>query len=111
MSNIEVNSEFNWVDPDILAYYEESGEMELLEEHRGLEREFHHFFSEEWQDPKYDDLRPKWDPLVTHEHPKVRVSAKTGLWSVIRLRQGREQGIYVPIVSPKRSEENQAEVA
>ena len=47
----ESHDEFNRVDPDILAYYEESGELELLEEHRSLEKEFHDFFKFEWQSP------------------------------------------------------------
>lgn len=79
----------NWVDPDIIAYYEESGGVSSFD--FDLEKEFKEFFEIGWNDPKYDDLRETWDKHLIDESPHARVLAKTALWSVVRLRevQGR----------------------
>jgi RimJ/RimL family protein N-acetyltransferase len=103
---MSANGEFNWVDPDILAYFEEANDIEFLEEHRSLEKEFNKFFSMEWNLAKYDDLRDVWEPIITNPEPKIRVLAKTALWNVIRLRRGREEGIYKPIIAKNIKESN-----
>ena len=76
----------NWVDPDIVAAI---GETAAFDEDR--EREFKEFFETDWLDPKFDDLRARWDPLLYDQDPHGRVLAKTALWAVVQLRAFRER--------------------
>ena len=79
----------NWVDPDIVAYYEKQGGMPVFD--LELERGFKEFFETGWQDPQYDDLRPRWDPHINDVDPYGRVLAKTALWSVVSLREAQSK--------------------
>jgi hypothetical protein len=92
----QTGNEFNWVDPDIIAYFEKSGGLPSFDQE--LETSFKRFFEKEFEDTAYDDLREKWDPLIYNKDAKIRVLGKTGLWSVVQLRKGRNQGINVPII-------------
>jgi hypothetical protein len=77
-----------YVDPDILAHAEG---FDPATYDRTREREFKEFFETGWHDPKYDDLRKVWNPLITHEDPRCRVSGKTALWAVFQLREANEK--------------------
>lgn len=78
----------NWVDPDVIAYYEQSGGVASFD--IDLERSFREFFETTWLDQKYDDLRETWDHHLNDESPNARLLAKTALWSVVRLRELKE---------------------
>lgn len=77
----------NWVDPDVVAYYEASGGAPTYDLVR--EREFKTFFETGWLDPRYDDLRERWDPRIKDEDPYGRVLGKTALWSLVQLRESQ----------------------
>ena len=79
----------NWVDPDIVAMREAEGSDGSFDFEN--ERTFREFFETGWLDPKFDDLRPIWDPLLNDEEPRARVLAKTALWSVVQLRRMQEK--------------------
>ncbi|HEY4964682.1 MAG TPA: hypothetical protein VIH90_08400 [Candidatus Saccharimonadales bacterium] len=72
----------NWVDPDILAEYDGID----IGFDRELEEGFKEFFETGWLDPKYNDLRERYDPLLQDEDPNGRLYGKITLWSVVRLR-------------------------
>ncbi len=72
----------HWVDPDILAEYDGKD----IGYDRESEQEFKEFFESSWPDPKYDDIREHWDPLIHDEEPKGRLYGKIALWSLVRLR-------------------------
>lgn len=71
----------NWVDPDILAEYDGKD----IGYEQALEQGFKEFFESGWLDPKYDDIRESWDPLIHDEDPKGRLYGKVALWSLVRL--------------------------
>ena len=76
----------NWVDPDVVAYYEASGGG-IPSFNQELESEFKRFFSEKWQNPEYDDLRLSWSKVVDSDDPHTRVMGKTALWSLLRYQK------------------------
>ncbi len=85
MSNSPEQKYTNWIDPDILAYDENSA----IGADMDMEKKFKEFFEVGWFDPSFDDIRERWDPLLHNESPHARVLAKTALWSVKQLRELR----------------------
>jgi len=85
----EVESqEFNWIDPDIFAYYEETGKMPDFDDdsNREIETAFQQFFVEEWPKSEYDFLRERWGDLVHNEDAYTRVMGKSALWNAVQLQ-------------------------
>lgn len=70
----------NWIDPDVLAYNDGS----QASYSKDLESKFHNFFKIGWLDPRYDDLRIQWDPVINDEDPYGRLYGKIALWSLVR---------------------------
>ncbi len=83
------NEPSNWVDPDIIAHHEASGDTPAYDLAR--EGEFKAFFESGWLEPQYDDLRSRWEPLIKDEDSYGRVLAKTAFWSVVKLRKAQEK--------------------
>lgn len=93
------NTEFtNWVDPDVLAEYEGQD----IGYNQELEEEFKKFFETGWLDPKFDDLREHWDPLIHDQEPKGRLYGKIALWSLVRLR-AIQSGIPFELDKPQHT--------
>ena len=89
----------NWLDPDILAEYDGLN----IGFNQELEQGFKEFFENGWLDPKHDDLRDRYDPLIHDEEPKGRLYGKIALWSVVRLR-AMQSGEPFKIDRPKTTE-------
>ncbi len=81
------NESMNWIDPDILAFNEGAGVSYDQEK----EKEFKEFFTHGWLDPKYDDIRIRWDKQLNDPSAHARVLAKTALWSLVQLRNIQEK--------------------
>lgn len=77
------DTEPNWVDPDILAYFDGS---EVATFDFESEKDFKEFFEVGWLDPKYDDLRERWDKHIHDPDPYGRLLGKTALWNLVQLR-------------------------
>lgn len=86
------NQELNWIDPDMYAYYEETGAFPDFQDgyKQEVETAFRHFFAEEWPKPEYDFLRPGWADLVHNEDPLIRVMGKSALWNAVQLHTTQE---------------------
>ena len=80
--------DFNWVDPDILTYYENDQNPSFDFER---EKAFRNFFVTEWPKATYDHLRPVWGDLVESDSAQTRVLAKTAFWSLAQVVDRREK--------------------
>ncbi len=94
MSSDSPSEEFNWVDPDVLAWND--GAEGAVYDH-ALEAEFKEFFQTGWQHSRYDRLRPTWDELIYSDDPRTRVMGKVALWSLVQLLDHQEKTKASPV--------------